>query len=119
MVMPPTPSWQPLDITSAACSHGSRLCCACSWLYCACSASPASASPRSSDQPTAQTHSFKSHDQRSSRPTRYMMNALAEPGDLSGLEQLRAIFSGRTGYDGIIQLLQLRPVSAEQGFVVF
>lgn len=47
------------------------------------------------------------------------MNALAELGDLSGLEQLRAIFSGRTGYDGIAQLLQLRPVSAELGFVVF
>jgi transposase, IS5 family len=40
MVMPPTPSWQPSDTTSADCSHGSWLCCACPWLYIASSASP-------------------------------------------------------------------------------
>jgi uncharacterized protein (TIGR00369 family) len=38
---------------------------------------------------------------------------------LSGLEQLRAIIAGRTGYEGIVKTLQLRPVSAEEGFVVF
>jgi uncharacterized protein (TIGR00369 family) len=47
------------------------------------------------------------------------MNALAELETMSGLEQLRAIFAGRTGYEGIVQLLRLRPVSAEAGFVVF
>jgi uncharacterized protein (TIGR00369 family) len=38
---------------------------------------------------------------------------------LSGLEQLRAIFAGRTGYEGIVKTLDLRPVSAEEGFIVF
>src|SRR5580698_6626468 len=38
---------------------------------------------------------------------------------LSGLEQLRAIFAGKTGYEGIVGLLDLHPVSAERGFVVF
>ncbi len=47
------------------------------------------------------------------------MNALAELADLSGLEQLRAIFAGRTGYSGIVQTLGLRPVSAEEGCVIF
>jgi uncharacterized protein (TIGR00369 family) len=47
------------------------------------------------------------------------MTAVADLGTLSGLEQLRAIFAGRTGYQGIVQLLRLRPISAEQGFVVF
>ena len=47
------------------------------------------------------------------------MNALAELAGLSGLEQLRAIFAGRTGYDGIVNLLDLHPVSAEEGLVVF
>ena len=47
------------------------------------------------------------------------MNALAELSTLSGREQLRAIFAGRTGYDGMVQLLGLRPIVAEEGFVVF
>jgi uncharacterized protein (TIGR00369 family) len=40
-------------------------------------------------------------------------------GALPGLEQLRAIIGGRAGYEGIVKTLQLRPVSAEEGFVVF
>jgi uncharacterized protein (TIGR00369 family) len=47
------------------------------------------------------------------------MNVLAERAGQSGLEQLRAIFAGRTGYQGMVRLLDLRPVSAEAGFVVF
>jgi uncharacterized protein (TIGR00369 family) len=47
------------------------------------------------------------------------MNALAELAGLSGLEQLRALFAGRTGYNGIVNLLDLHPVSAEEGLVVF
>ena len=47
------------------------------------------------------------------------MNATADMPTLSGLEQLRAIFAGRTGYEGIVKTLDLRPVSAEEGFVVF
>ena len=47
------------------------------------------------------------------------MNAVADMPTLSGLEQLRAIFAGRTGYEGIVKTLDLRPVSAEEGFVVF
>jgi uncharacterized protein (TIGR00369 family) len=47
------------------------------------------------------------------------MNDIADISTLSGLEQLRAIFAGRTGYEGIIKTLQLHPVSAEEGFVVF
>ena len=38
---------------------------------------------------------------------------------LSGLDQLRAIFAGETGYQGIVKTLDLRPVSAEEGVVVF
>ena len=38
---------------------------------------------------------------------------------LSGLEQIRAIFAGKTGYEGIVKTLGLCPVSAEEGFVVF
>ena len=38
---------------------------------------------------------------------------------LSGLDQIRAIFAGETGYEGIVKTLDLRPVSAEEGFVVF
>ena len=38
---------------------------------------------------------------------------------LSGLEQIRAIFAGKTGYQGIVKTLGLCPVSAEEGFVVF
>ncbi len=47
------------------------------------------------------------------------MNASVDFPALSGLEQLHAIFDGRAGYGGIVQTLKLRPVSAEEGFVVF
>src|ERR1700744_5542194 len=48
-----------------------------------------------------------------------MTIALEEFRALSGLEQLRAIFAGETNYEGIIKTLGLRPVSAEDGLVVF
>jgi uncharacterized protein (TIGR00369 family) len=38
---------------------------------------------------------------------------------LSGLDQIRAIFAGKLGYEGIVKTLALVPVSAEEGFVVF
>ena len=44
------------------------------------------------------------------------MNALAEMPALSGLEQIRAVFSGRAGYEGIVKMLGLHPVSADEGF---
>ena len=47
-----------------------------------------------------------------------MDNRLPAAG-LSGLDQIRAIFAGETGYEGIVKTLDLRPVSAEEGFVVF
>jgi uncharacterized protein (TIGR00369 family) len=47
------------------------------------------------------------------------MNAVAKFPAMSGLEQLQAIFDGRAGYSGIVQTLKLKPVSAEEGFVVF
>lgn len=47
------------------------------------------------------------------------MNAVADMRSLSGIEQLRAIFAGRTGYEGIVKTLDIHPVSAEEGFVVF
>ena len=34
--------------------------------------------------------------------------------NLSGLEQLRAIFAGKTGYEGIAKTLDLGPVSTEE-----
>jgi uncharacterized protein (TIGR00369 family) len=47
------------------------------------------------------------------------MNATTHLATLSGLEQLQAIFAGKTGYEGIVKTLDLRPVSAEEGLVVF
>src|SRR5258707_5293900 len=47
------------------------------------------------------------------------MNAVADIQHLSGMEQLRAIFTGRTGYEGIIKTLDIHPVAAEEGFVAF
>ena len=38
---------------------------------------------------------------------------------MSGLDQIRAIFAGKTGYEGMVKTLNLHPVSAEKGFVVF
>jgi uncharacterized protein (TIGR00369 family) len=47
------------------------------------------------------------------------MNDVANALAPAGLEQLRAILSGKAQYQGIVKLLDLRPVSAEEGFVVF
>lgn len=47
------------------------------------------------------------------------LNVPLQFASLSGLEQLRAIFDGRAGYDGMVQLMGLEPVSAEEGHVVF
>jgi uncharacterized protein (TIGR00369 family) len=43
----------------------------------------------------------------------------AELAAMSGLDQLRAIFDGRAGYNGMVQHLGLKPVSAEEGLVIF
>jgi acyl-coenzyme A thioesterase PaaI-like protein len=47
------------------------------------------------------------------------MDATTELTGLSGLQQLQAIFAGKTGYAGIVKTLDLHPVSVEEGFVVF
>ena len=47
------------------------------------------------------------------------MNAPVELSVLSGLDQIRAIFGGKTGYEGMVKTLNLHPVLAEEGFVVF
>jgi len=47
------------------------------------------------------------------------MTAPVELSALSGLDQIRAIFAGKTGYEGMVKTLNLQPVSAEEGFVVF
>jgi acyl-coenzyme A thioesterase PaaI-like protein len=47
------------------------------------------------------------------------MNLPADLATLSGLDQLRAVFAGRTGYEGIVKTLDRRPASVEEGFVVF
>jgi uncharacterized protein (TIGR00369 family) len=47
------------------------------------------------------------------------MIPVSDFSELSGLEQLRAIFEGKTGYEGIVKTLDLRAVSAEEGLVVF
>ena len=47
------------------------------------------------------------------------MSAAAHLEAPSGLDQLRAIFAGQTGYEGIVKTLDLYPVSAEEGLVVF
>ena len=47
------------------------------------------------------------------------MRAAAQAAGLSGLDQIRAIFAGETGYEGMVKTLDLHPVSAEEGFVVF
>src|SRR5277367_6091966 len=47
------------------------------------------------------------------------MNATEEVLALSGLEQIRAIFAGKTGYEGIVKTLDIHPVSAEEGLAVF
>ena len=45
------------------------------------------------------------------------MDVTAELTRLSGLQQLQAIFAGKTGYAGMVNTLDLHPVSAEEGFV--
>lgn len=47
------------------------------------------------------------------------MNAIAKFPEMSGLEQLRAIFDGRADYSGLVHTLKLTPVSAEEGVVIF
>ena len=47
------------------------------------------------------------------------MDGPAQASPSSGLDQIRAIFAGHTGYEGIVKTLNLHPVSAEEGFVVF
>lgn len=47
------------------------------------------------------------------------MTTVSDFSTLPGLEQLRAIFAGKTGYEGIVKTLDLRPISADEGFVVF
>jgi uncharacterized protein (TIGR00369 family) len=47
------------------------------------------------------------------------MSATAQLAGLSGLDQIRAIFAGKTGYEGMVKTLGFHPVSAEEGFVVF
>ena len=47
------------------------------------------------------------------------MNLPADLATLPGLDQLRAIFAGRTAYEGIVKTLGRRPASVEEGFVVF
>lgn len=45
------------------------------------------------------------------------MSDTKEP--LSGLEEIRAVTEGRAGYKGIVATLDLKPVTVEEGFVVF
>ena len=47
------------------------------------------------------------------------MDVISEFTKLSGLQQLQAIFAGETGYTGIVKTLDLHPVSADEGCVVF
>jgi uncharacterized protein (TIGR00369 family) len=47
------------------------------------------------------------------------MEARVQLAELPGLDQIRAIFAGETGYEGMVKTLDLHPVSAEEGFVVF
>ena len=47
------------------------------------------------------------------------MTAPVESSALSGLDQIRAIFAGKRCHEGIVKTLNLHPVSAEEGFVVF
>lgn len=45
------------------------------------------------------------------------MSDTKEP--LSGLERIRAVADGSTGYKGIVHTLGLKPVTVEEGFVAF
>jgi hypothetical protein len=47
------------------------------------------------------------------------MNETGPADMMSGLDQLRAIFAGRTRSEVLVKTLGLRPVSAEEGLVVF
>jgi hypothetical protein len=48
-----------------------------------------------------------------------VVDVISEFTKLSGLQQLQAIFAGETGCSGIVKTLDLHPVSAEEGCVVF
>jgi len=47
------------------------------------------------------------------------MNALVEFAQLSGIEQLRAVFDGGWKGEGIGKTMGFQPVTVEEGFVVF
>ena len=47
------------------------------------------------------------------------MNALVEFAQLSGIEQLRAVFDGGWKGEGIGRTMGFQPVTVEEGFVVF
>ncbi|MGD0189207.1 MAG: PaaI family thioesterase [Rhizomicrobium sp.] len=47
------------------------------------------------------------------------MNALVDHAKLSGIEQLRAAFSGPASFEGIGKTLEFHIATIEQGFVVF
>lgn len=47
------------------------------------------------------------------------MNPMGPLTELSGLDRIRAIFAGETGYEGIVKTLDLHPVFAEEGVVAF
>jgi len=47
------------------------------------------------------------------------MNLPADLATLPGLDQLRAVFAGRSGYEGIVKTPGRRPASVEEGLVVF
>jgi len=47
------------------------------------------------------------------------MNAISDMSLLSGIEQVRAIYAGKAGYEGILKALNIHFVSAEEGLVVF
>tara|TARA_R110000868_G_scaffold13223_6_gene62099 strand:- start:1066 stop:1551 length:486 start_codon:yes stop_codon:yes gene_type:complete len=52
-------------------------------------------------------------------PTETPLNVPQSFASLAGVDQLRAIFSGEAGYNGMVQTMGFTPVSAEVGEVVF
>ena len=46
------------------------------------------------------------------------MNLPADLATLPGLDQLRAVFAGRSGYEGIVKTPGRRPASVEEGFIM-
>ncbi|HEX4534602.1 MAG TPA: PaaI family thioesterase, partial [Rhizomicrobium sp.] len=47
------------------------------------------------------------------------MNTLAQMPELSGLEQLRSVFNGDWKIEGIGKTMNFKPVTIEEGLVVF